>query len=80
MTTTKQKKPDLPAMKPVKSAAIKSIGFVAGTAYVQYANGGIFQFPGVKKETYDKVLAAESIGRAFQSEIALKIKGTRIEG
>jgi hypothetical protein len=80
MTTTKQNKPDLPPMKAVKSAAIKSIGYVAGTAYVQYANGGTFAFPGVKQETYNKIMQAESIGRAFQSEIAMKIKGSKIEG
>jgi hypothetical protein len=83
MTTTKQQKaPEhpLPPMTPVKSKAIKSIGHDGSAAFVQYANGGIFRFPGVDRKAFDKVLAAESIGQAFQSDIALKINGTRIEG
>lgn len=82
MTATKQKKaPEhpLPPMTPVKSSAIKAIGHDGTAAFVQYANGGLFRFPGVDRKTFDKVLTAESVGRAFQSDIALKIKGTRIE-
>jgi hypothetical protein len=80
-TKPKNDKPaGLPQMLPVKSSSIKSVGFAGGIAYVEYANGGIYRFPGVMEETIKKVMSAESVGRAFQAEIAMKIKGVRIEG
>lgn len=55
----------------VKSSSIKSIGYneASQTLEVEFANGGVYQHSGVGPETYQTLITAPSIGKAYQQLI-----------
>ncbi len=56
---------------PVKSSSILSIGHdpQTNTLEVEFANGGIYQYADVTAEHHAALLAAESLGKHFQTHI-----------
>jgi len=53
----------------VKSSFIESIGHEGDTLEVAYKGGGLYKYTGVPRETYESVLGAESIGKAFREQV-----------
>ena len=51
---------------PVKSSAVRSVGYADGVLEVEYASG-IYRIDGVSQDQYDALLQADSIGRAINS-------------
>lgn len=49
---------------PVKSAAVVSVGHEGDTLEVEFAGGKVYRYRGVPAETFQEMLAAESVGRA----------------
>jgi len=71
----KQVKPKL-VMHPVKSSNIKEIGYMNKDMYVAYIKGDTYLFKDTPKDQYEKILNAESIGKALYAAklIGIKIK------
>lgn len=54
--------------KPVKSAAVKSVGFKNGVLEVEYANGGIYRMEGISQAQHDALHEeGASIGRGINT-------------
>jgi hypothetical protein len=68
------KEPELPLpsveMTPVSSSQIKSIGY-RDLLYIEFLNGTVYSYA-VPKELYAKLMAVESKGKFFASEIKNK--------
>lgn len=58
-------------LNPVKSSQIAAIGYDAGTKElrVKFHNGGVYSYSAVPAEVHEKLVGAESIGKAFGSLI-----------
>lgn len=58
-------------LKPVKSSQIKSIGYdeASRELLVKFHNGGVYSYSLVPADVYEKLVASESIGKAFGSLI-----------
>lgn len=56
---------------PVDSTTMRSVGYDAGSRIleIEFASGTVYQYLGVPEEKYERLLAAESKGRYFNSEI-----------
>jgi hypothetical protein len=64
-------------MKAVTSSNVAMIGHHHGDVLrVEFKNGGIYDYIGVTEPMFDKILGAESVGRAVNQ---LGIKGNRVE-
>jgi hypothetical protein len=59
----------IPKLTPVESSQIHSVGHKSGKLYVKFHKGSIYEYDGVKEEQYQAMLAAESTGKFFNSEI-----------
>lgn len=59
---------------PVKSSQVKSIGYHPGTGLleVEFHNGGVYRYEGVPADVHQKLIEAESVGRALGQHV----KGT----
>lgn len=66
-------------MTSVSSSNIAALGYDAAsqTLAVQFQNGDTWHYEPVPQETYDSVRSAESVGRAFNSEIRGSYDGER---
>lgn len=49
----------------VESSNIAAVAYEDQKMYVQFHNGGEYQYDNVPVEVYNEVLEAESVGRAF---------------
>lgn len=58
-------------MKRVESSQIEAVGHdpVANTLRVAFKNGSVYTYQNVEKHTYEALLAADSIGKAFNASI-----------
>lgn len=56
----------------VKSSNIESVGHEGDTIEIKFKSGDVWQYFGVKKEKFDRMMASESIGKFFASEIKNK--------
>ena len=54
---------------PVKSSNILSVGYQAGTLSVEFSGGGVYHYAHVPADVYQRLLAAESIGKFIGAEI-----------
>lgn len=73
----------LPEMQEVKSSNISHIGHDAPaegepTLYIRFSNGSTFRYPGVAREVFDKLAAAESVGKHFYANIRQQFTGVRV--
>lgn len=64
---------------PVTSSAIKSVGYEGGILEVEMSNGGLYQYEDFPEDKYRELLAAESPGRYFQSQIRPAFAGQRVQ-
>lgn len=70
-------------MTKVTSSNIESIGYEGGVLAVKFlggkseSSGGLYHYPGVTKEHYDKLMASQSIGVGFSQHIRASYKGER---
>lgn len=57
--------------QPVSSSNIKSIGFhpETKTLAVEFVGGSVYHYDNVKKEDYDELMAAKSVGGHFSKSI-----------
>ena len=60
-------------MTEVKSSTIKSVDHDGKQLTVEFHNGGIYDYPDVPKDLYDRMMAAhdagESIGKFFHAHV-----------
>lgn len=60
-------------MKPVKSSTIAAVDHDGKRMTVQFHNGGIYDYPDVPKQLYDRMVSAhdggESIGKFFHANV-----------
>lgn len=56
-------------MKEVKSSNIHAIGWADGTLTVHFKNGTAYSYTGVPADVHAKLMAAESVGKAFGETI-----------
>jgi hypothetical protein len=61
---------------PVISSNIKSVAHEGEVMEVVYNHGGTYRFPGVDKDQFNSLLAAQSIGKSLN---ALGVKGIKVE-
>ena len=54
---------------PVISSNIESVGWGNDLLNVKFKTGAVYQYENVKKETYELLIGAESVGRAFNTLI-----------
>ena len=54
---------------PVVSSNIASIGYLCGRLYVQFLNGGTYQYENVKFRDFREMCHAESAGKFFNKFI-----------
>jgi len=56
---------------PVESRAVASVGYDAehATLEIEFADGDVYQYFAVPRRVHQELLAADSIGRYFQSHI-----------
>jgi hypothetical protein len=59
----------MPAMVPVKSSNLQSVGFGNHGLFVRFSGGAVYRYPDAPKAVFDKLVQAESPGRAFQAEV-----------
>jgi hypothetical protein len=66
-------------MTPVKSASIAAAGHdpATQTLTVQFKSGETYHYAGVSADQHSKLMAADSVGSHFQSNIRQKFKGKR---
>lgn len=54
----------------VKSSNVKSVGHDGkSTLEIEFAHGGVYQYPGVSLSKYNRLLAADSIGEHLNRHI-----------
>jgi hypothetical protein len=61
---------------PVVSSNIKSVAHEGDVMEVLYSHGGTYRFPGVDKDQFNSLLAAQSIGKSLKG---LGIAGVKVE-
>ena len=69
-------------MKPVSSSNVSSVGYDADQArlYVEFTSGATYLYRGVERETYNALLAAESIGKFLAAQIKGKYAYEQVSG
>lgn len=57
----------------VTSSNIRSVGHDTGsnTLEIEFNTGAVYQYPSVSRDTYDQMLAAESVGKFFHANIRM---------
>jgi KTSC domain-containing protein len=69
-------------MQPVKSGMLTRVGYdpASGTLAVEYSNGGLYHYAGIPPDLVSELLAAESVGKYFLTNIRnAGFTATRIE-
>ena len=56
-------------MIPVKSTHIEAIGHEGTTLTVAFRNGGVYSYHDFPSEEFDKLLAADSVGKHFGAHV-----------
>ena len=66
--------------KLVKSSNLKDVGYDPATQELQvgFLNGNIFSYAGVPQEDFEALMAAESIGKAFNAGIRGIFESTKL--
>lgn len=59
----------MPAMVPVKSSNIQSVGHSNHGLFVRFAGGALYRYPDAPKHVFDELVQADSVGRAFQAKV-----------
>lgn len=73
-------------MTEVHSSNIKAVGFhkdvnfATGTLRIQFHNGSVYDYPGVRDEVAAGMLRAPSIGKYFFANIKGHYQATKVEG
>ena len=55
--------------KPVDSSNIRSVGWENGVLEVEFKNYSIYHYYGVDKETFQQLIAAESVGKYLGTHV-----------
>ena len=66
-------------MTPVKSSMIKAVGWKQPTLLVRFNSGALYEYHGVPKRVYLKLLTAHSVGRAFNHLVKGQYLFQRVE-
>ena len=68
-------------MTPVESSNVESVGYDPGTAemHVRFKDGGLYRYEGVHQETYDELMAAESVGTYLHQTVKGQHAHERLE-
>lgn len=63
-------------LTPVKSSIVSAVGYDAQsqTLHMKFPSGKIYAYEGVSAEQHDQLMAAESIGKHFGTEIRGRFK------
>ena len=72
-------KPEI-TMQPVKSSNIASCGHCAktNTMAVRFNSGSTYHYPDVGKETFDGLMAADSVGKHYHAKIRGNYVGEKV--
>lgn len=65
--------------QPVTSSSIKAIGHEDGVLEIEFADGRLYQYPGVSAEEFERLVKAPSIGQHFHAAIRGKYSHVRVE-
>lgn len=68
-----------PAMSPVTSSNIASVGHDGEHLYVSFKSGGTHRFDDVPSDTFDAMCGAESVGKFFHARIKGKHTSSKLE-
>jgi len=65
--------------KPVKSSNIEAVGYDAKERRLKvvFKSGGAWHYDRVPEETYQALMAAESVGKYFRQSVQGQFKGSR---
>ncbi|HEU5271516.1 MAG TPA: KTSC domain-containing protein [Jatrophihabitans sp.] len=65
---------------PVESSAIASVGYDRATSVleIEFADGDVYQYFAVPRRVHSELLAAESMGRYFQTRIRERYSYQRV--
>ena len=74
-----KQKPEI-TMQSVKSSNIASCGHCAKTSTmaVKFKHGGTYHYPGVDREVFDDLMAAESVVKHYHSNIRGNFSGEKV--
>jgi hypothetical protein len=63
-------------LNPVTSSNIKAMGHdvPSATMRVQFSNGGLYDYRNVDAAKYNSIISAESVGKAFISQVKSQAK------
>lgn len=70
----------MPQLTPVTSSNISAIGYEGSSLYVWFKSGILYEYPGVPWDTYQALMANESVGRYFHQHIRNKFEYKRLTG
>lgn len=59
-------------LTPVESSNVAAVGHQDNTLYVEFKHGGLYRYFNVPAETYQAMLAADSVGKFLNAEIKPK--------
>lgn len=63
-----------PAMTPVKSRNLQSIGYSNDGLFVRFNGGGLYQYPDAPRSVYEEGLKSESPGNWFRDAVRGKFE------
>jgi len=63
----------------VESSNVNLIGFGENKLYVQFKNGGLYQYNNVMAEDYDRLKLSKSVGKFLNSEIKPNYEFEKLE-
>jgi len=66
-------------LKKVESSNISQIGFHDNVTFVEFKNGAVYSYAGTKKEDYESLVNAKSVGAHLNSEIKGKFEYEKVE-
>lgn len=67
-----------PKLVPVESSNLQSVGFENGL-WVRFKGGGLYHYPEVPREVFDKMGEGDSAGRWFTFNIRGKFKHVAVD-
>ena len=65
-------------MHPVKSSNVEAIGHDGTALHVKFKNGGEYRYAGVPAQTFNKLKAADSVGKYLREHIVPHHTATKL--
>ena len=66
-------------LTPVESSNIAAVGHADGNLHVRFKSGAEYIYPGAPYEVYEKMVAADSVGRFFNANIVGRYGAQKVE-